>query len=158
MNTRATSSEITSGVTSFGRSGWRVRLSALLKKQALDRRLIEGESPQASPELSRRAALLLDPDERHEVAEAIRQTVTASLEPQRGPSSKVSLNRAGIETARKELDELGATLDGGAPVTPRGVAMARHLVTDMASPLYCESASETLAEAARHARIAMLLR
>ena len=47
--------------------------------------------------------------------------------------------------------------DTGTPVNVRGVALVDNLLTDGGSPLYAESADETLEGAIRHARAALLL-
>jgi hypothetical protein len=154
MTTKAASP----GITPLHRVGLRLRLRTAFERRALDRRLLAGESPQASPELSRRAELLLDPGERHEIAEALRQTVSASLEPPHQPSSKVSLNRAEIEVARDDLLGLATALESETPAGPRGVIMARRLVTDLGSPLYSPCSEGALGRVASHARAALLLR
>ncbi len=135
----------------------RVRLRAAIHGRALDRRLLAGESPEASPELSRRVEHLLDLRERRELATGLRLTVDATLSPIHEPSSRVSLNEVEVRAARERLLELADALEGEGPVHVRGVILARVLLTDLASPLYSRCPSGALDEAAGHARAALLL-
>ena len=145
------------GIPAHGLAGLRVRARAALRRGALDRRLLAGESPAASPELAKRAQRLLDRDARHEIATTLRETITASLNPAQAPSARASLNRDEIRASQFMLLELAAILEREELTSIRGVIMARRLVTDMRSPLYAYAPTGELRETIRHARAALLI-
>ena len=153
MNTNTASHRI----PAHGLAAFKATARAALKRGALDRRLLAGESPAASPELAKRAQCLLDRGARKEIATAMRETIAASLDPAEGPSSRASLNRDEILASQFMLLELAAILERPELTSIRGVIMARRLVTDMRSPLYAYAPPGALRETVCHARAALLI-
>jgi hypothetical protein len=138
-------------------AGWRARLSAAVRRRSLDRRLLDGESPATSGELSERAQRLLSPTNRRRLAESFEKVAEAASQPPR-LTAQVPLRRRDILENRPLLLSLSRDLEADESVNPRGVILASRLLCDGGSPLYSPSKHETLGDAIRHARAALHLR
>lgn len=130
----------------------------LLKRGVLVRRLAEGASPVASPELSERAQQLTSARHRRGLACSVDNLIDAAEEPPRPYSSAVPLRRREILAARTQIAALARDLrDTAVPVSARGVALVEQLLRHGDSPLYWPSPDQTVEGAVRHARSALLL-
>jgi hypothetical protein len=128
-----------------------------LRRGALDRRLAHGADPRATPELARRARQLTSRRCRAGLAEGIRNLIDAAEEPERGYSAAVPLQRRAILAERDFLLALAADLRSDDELSPRGIALVEHLLTDGMSPLYAPGPEGGLHNALTHARAALHL-
>jgi hypothetical protein len=119
--------------------GLRVRL----RRPALDRALADGERPEASPLLALRADQLTRPKEVALVADRIKAILHDAEHPQPGFSARVPVQRAQVGAARPFVANLAERLRAVEHPNAVGVARARILLTDGASPFYapCEPGS-----------------
>jgi hypothetical protein len=135
-----------------------IRGRVFLQRGSLTRRLAEGAGPFASPELARRAQQLCSARHRRVLATGIERVIDAAEEGPRPYSSAVPLRRAAILEERAGLLGLAVELrETFHAVGVRGVALIDLLLSDGGSPLYVESADETLEGAIRRTRAALLL-
>ncbi len=112
----------------------RARLTARIRGRGLDRALIEGADPSASPQLTARVALLTSRRSRDGLAEGLERL----LEGARGPRRRwwaLSRCDALLDNA-SEIRALAGVLRSRTPVYASGVAAVRELLGDSASPAY----------------------
>ena len=141
---RATDHESMPPITSDRRA----RLAARFRGGALDRALLAGADPSASPALAARASLLTSRRSRDEIARALDALVRRAQGPQRRWWDLAQ--REAILENSSELHALAMTLARDRVVYAAGVAHLRQLVTDGTGPAYRGSAS-ALARALRDA-------
>jgi hypothetical protein len=111
------------------------RLRVLLNRPGLDARLARGELQSGDAALVSRAAQLCGPGTRNRVANGLERALTHD-DGRPGLSAAVPINHRAVAAARPYLAQLVEVLRSPAPVAPQGVARARRLLTDAASPLY----------------------
>ena len=131
------------------RPGPLTRLWARLRGTQLDRALAGGASPSESQQLAVRAGQLVDTAERNRIARSIQSVLDLAEEGGRiflGPT-RLPVERERIEANRTQLERIVETLLGSRPVSPRGVAMARRLITDFRGPIYTGGRNNRLPEA-----------
>lgn len=107
----------------------RDRAFAHLRSLTLDAELAAGESATTDRLRAVRAAMLVAPALRRQLARGWRGV----LSPSRGI---VPVRRSEVVAAQDEIHELAAALRYAGPVAPRGVAIANLLLTDGTGPLY----------------------
>ena len=124
-------------ITQAGRRWpWRVRILARLQAPWLDLALASGADPSGSPQLERRAALLLSRLNRVQVVRALRQSRRSAgtrIDPR---DLRVPVDLEEVRIAERQLLELEDLLISPGPVYCRGVVMASQIVSDGAGPLY----------------------
>jgi hypothetical protein len=125
-------------VVALQRVGVADRVRARLRAAELDRRLAAGAAPESGPELMLRARRLLRRSERRRLARTLRALVRAAAHPRPGPATPPLARKQVLESAG-ELERLAATLDATGPVSVRGIALVRLLLTDGSGPLYLAS-------------------
>src|SRR5438552_8076354 len=132
--------------------GLLARLIARLLPGSLDRALIAGRDPAASPRLAARAAKLTEPRFRVAIGEGLERLLETAQSTRRRQSV---LHRGGHVVANATaLRELSAVLRGTAPLSARGIAIANQLLTDGTGPAYV-GGGETLSLALGAARDAL---
>jgi hypothetical protein len=139
---------------SAGRAALAVRVRAVLRSRALDRALAAGTDPGATPELSIRAQKITALANRRALANSLDQAVTVA-EGRELRLSAVPLATREIRAARSQLLELARALRGEGPVSPEGVALVEHLITDGTGPLYVTAEHDALWRAAKRATEAL---
>jgi hypothetical protein len=126
------------------------RILTRLRGFSLDARLAAGASPEASWLLAARARALVSPAGREHLAGDWAHLAARAAGPvQPGPRAPVC--RPHVLAAWHEIAELQRALRAPVPVRARGVALARHLLEDAASPVYSRRTEATLAAAVREA-------
>jgi hypothetical protein len=124
----------------FADLGWRpvLKLRVFVGRTHLDAELAAGVDPYSTALLELRAAQLLRPRYRRQLAVALHERLMAAL---RGPrwSSAVPVVREQIAEASGTLLSLAQVLRASESVHPRGVAMVSSLLCDGASPLYLQT-------------------
>ena len=129
------------------RPGIRDRLLTRLRGSALDGQLAAGQEPEHSCRLALRAAQLVAPGNREQLAAAWERMIVRAQSPRRPGDPTAPLARAPIAAARRQISELTAALRVARPVPAGGVAMARLLLTDGSGPLYSSRAPVALSAA-----------
>jgi hypothetical protein len=137
----------------FADLGWRpaLKLRVFVTRTHLDAELAAGVDPDSTAMLSLRAAQLLRPRYRRQLAAALDERLMAAL---RGPrwSSAVPVVREQIAEASGTLLSLAQVLRAPEGVHPRGVAMVWRLLSDGTSPVYFPTAPGALE---RQAQVAL---
>jgi hypothetical protein len=126
---------------------------ARLAAPRLDARLAAGEDPASDPALACRSRRL--------VSDRSRRRLACGLERSWSPPGDAVLSAAipvdgdAVALARPALQQLASALRSRADVDPRGVAIARILLTEPCSALYHPAYPEQLYELARAALLAL---
>ena len=133
--------EAAAGAAAFGRLGvFSTTLASLRERRALrsarkaaDKELIASDTP--SLRLSWRAAELVTPRKRLDLAHALRRLVH-DADPRYLPSAKL-FNRLAVRTEADGLLTLAGRLeDLEQPIAPRGVLLTEQLLDDIDGPLF----------------------
>jgi hypothetical protein len=123
-----------------GRLAW---LMARVRSRGLDRKLIAGADPGASPVLAARAGQLTQRSTRARLANQLDDLVNG-LDAR--PGRLIIRPRGGaVRASQDELRQLAARLRGSAPVYADGMAMLADLITDGTGPVYAPGHGATLA-------------
>lgn len=133
--------------------GVTARVAARLRRDALDRALIEGADPAATGQLAARVAKLTSRSTRQEVARGLDHLACDGREA--GGRWRVRPSRAAAAANAPELRALAARLREPGPLYVRGIAMLSRLLTDGTGPAYSDSRGHLLAKRLRDARVAM---
>jgi hypothetical protein len=131
------------------------RTLTALRRAALDRRLANGADTTDSRALTARAWQITRPSARERLAAGLDRVLVDAARPRRERSARVPVCRAEVEVARREILRLVERLRDPRPVYPRGVALARRLLTDGGGPLYAASANDELWRQVRRAAAAL---
>ena len=114
----------------------------------LDQDLARGFSPDATVEHSLRAAYLARTDQRQLTARALELVLgeaTSPARPAAGAARRISgVTRSVVLANAYNVSRLATRLASSEPVSPRGLAMARSLVTNGAGPLHYGGSVEKL--------------
>ena len=133
-----------------------LRLRTALGLRRLDRQIAAG-CALTSPELALRARRLTDPRSRRELAVSIRGAVRYIEQPA-DRISAVVVDRTAVKHGRAALLDLADQLELANKVTPRGVLLARKLMSDGLSPMYNPHAERTVTEVVREIQDVLLVR
>jgi hypothetical protein len=133
--------------------GVTARVAARLRRDALDRALIEGADPAATGQLAARVARLTSRSMRREVASGLDHLALDG--PRAGGRWRVRPSRAAAAANASELHALAARLRAPGPLYARGIAMLTRLLTEGTGPAYNDSRGDQLAQRLRDARVAM---
>lgn len=125
-----------------------LRLRVQLARGSLDRQIARGVALADTPALALRARQLAAESARRSLAADLRHVVSyAERVESRTPLSAVMLEPARVRAGRGAILRLAERLEAPAPVSPQGVALARVLLTDAASPLFDRDSERTVTEA-----------
>jgi hypothetical protein len=131
------------------------RILARVRARTLDERLLAGARPEDSRLLMARSAVLLDPDNRSDIAKALMEMLDAAEHARMNfLRAQVVLRDFELVKARSQILDLAEVLDGSAPVSPRGVILADRLIRDGASPMFWPS-NDSVPAALTNARAAL---
>jgi hypothetical protein len=119
------------------------RLLARMRALRLDAALAAGASPDATVALALRAQLLVRMPARRDLARIARRILAAAG---REPAGRlpVPVCRDRVRDCAEELEDLIRRLLAAGPVSARGVAQARALLADGASPIYHRASRDNL--------------
>ena len=120
--------------------GLGLRLATWVRHPWLDRDIARGAARPGDRRLALREAQLVAPGERARLARRFEE-VLAARPLERGLSSSIPIDTRAVQVARPVLAELIAGLRSAETVEPRGVVLARRLLTDATSPLYGQSSA-----------------
>ncbi len=118
---------------------------------SLDRQLARGREPEESRLLAARAQDIVALRRREQLARYWERALATASRPSPALRNTVPLRRGPILAAEPAITELARLLRAPLPVSARGVAMARVLLTDAGGPLYWSAAPESLHVALRAA-------
>ena len=125
-----------------------LRLRVYLTRGSLDRQIARGVALADTPALTLRAHQLTAESARRSLAADLRHVVSyAERVESRTQLSAVMLEPARVRAGRGAILRLAERLEQEAPVSPQGVALARVLLTDAASPLFDRDSERTVTEA-----------
>ena len=143
---------------SFGAGSWqRIVLTPVAWWRAgrLDRLLAAGTSPRASAVLGLRAQQITGRRSRMRLADGLARATRDAQATTPGFSAAVRPHRQEVLAARTVLARLERRLRAPEPVTARGVALLRALLTDGTGPLYRPSERGALGSQLRAAAAAL---
>ncbi len=128
------------------------RLAARLHAHRLDAEIARGAAPDSSLPLALRAQALLRDSARRDLAVGAKRVLAlAGCAAQHRIRLPVPVRAEQVRACSAELADLADRLAAGGPVNAQGVARARSLLADGASPLYHRAACEDLRAAIRSA-------
>jgi hypothetical protein len=143
-------------VTVYADAGW-VRALARIRPTSLDRRLAAGESETADRLLTARAHLIVARQGRLRLANDWEHLLTTARQPTVPRSPRLPIQSTTILAVEHDVRELIALIRQPAHVKPRGIALARLLLTDGSGPLYNPRRSADLVPALHAAATALTL-
>ncbi len=114
----------------------RVALAVWWRAERLDRQLAAGASSSASAVLALRAQRITGRHSRIRLADGLARAIRDAQGTTPGFSAAVRPHRPEVLAARTVLAALDRRLRAPEPVTARGIALLRALLTDGTSPLY----------------------
>jgi hypothetical protein len=129
------------------RARLRERLAARWRAGSLERELARGAAPETAAALALRAQWLIGPAVRATLARRLLRLVGDARRGHVWPGTKVRPPRRAIVAAAQDLDLLAGRLLAPGPVSARGVAQVRLLLTDGCGPLYFGGSSVDLRSA-----------
>ena len=118
------------------RAPFGTRLAARLRAGKFDRMLAVGVPAPAGSALALHAARLTSADEREAIAHTLRSAVNDARNREAPLSSRVPLNVPNIAAAEDRIDAVTLRLHSPQPVSARGVARLRMLLSDGSGPMY----------------------
>jgi hypothetical protein len=121
----------------------RERLAARWRAGSLERELAHA-SPDTAAALALRARWLIGPAARATLARRLRRVLRDAHRGPAWPAAKVRPRRRAVAAAAQEMDLLAARLLAPGPVSARGVAQVRLLLTDGCGPLYFDGSGVDL--------------
>ena len=128
------------------------RATARLRSRSLDRALIAGVDPSATPQLAAHTARITTRSTRVRLADSLDRLARSDAQPV--TRWRVRPFRKAARANATELHALAALLRGRTAVRAQGIAMLRTLVTDGTGPVYADRDGDWLAERLQDARIA----
>ena len=128
------------------------RLLARLRAGSLDRRLAAGTAPEAGSLLALRADAIVRPATRNGLARQLQRILQYAANPGRHrPTALSGSTCRNVLNAADVLGHLVERLRSPCPVSARGMAMVKILLTDGAGPLYYPARNGDLATSAESA-------
>jgi hypothetical protein len=118
---------------------------------SLDRQLAAGREPEESRLLAARAQDIVALRRREQLARYWEHVLANAARPALALRNAAPLRRGPVMAAEPAITELASLLRAPLPVSARGVAEARLLLTDAGGPLYWSAAPESLHVALRAA-------
>jgi hypothetical protein len=129
----------------------RERLAARWRAGSLERELARGAAPESAAALALRAQELIGPSARAALARRLSGILRDARRAPRVGSAKVPPQRRAVVAAARDLERLAARLLAPGPVSTRGVAQVRVLLSDGCGPLYADGPGEDLRSAVTRA-------
>ena len=112
------------------------RLAARLQAGRFDRMIAVGVPAPAGTALAAHEARLTSSEEREAIARSLRQTVHDAHNGGTPLCSRIPVHRENIAAAEDVIDAITRRLYSPRPVSPRGMARLRHLMSDGTGPMY----------------------
>ena len=128
----------------ISRGRLRDRMAARWRAGSLDRKLARGDAPDSQPALALRAQTLIGPSMRSALARQVQRVVGVARQRRGRRFARIPTHKDEVLAAADDLDVLARRLRDCGPVSARGVADVRVLLTDGSGPLYDRGAREKL--------------
>jgi hypothetical protein len=122
----------------------RDRIAARWHAARLDRELASGSSPASRSKIAQRARWLTDLSRRRVLADSLGHMIDDARGGPSGSYARITPCQRRVRAASAELRRLADRLADPAPVSARGAAQARILLTDGTGPLYNPRAHDNL--------------
>lgn len=133
-----------------------LRLKVLMARVQLDHRIEAGGACEASEALALRTHQLTAPRAQREIAAHLRRLIDyVDRREARAGISAVVIEPRAVRDGRDEILSLAESLELGGPVSPRGILLARRLLTDGLSPLFNPGCRRTVREAVKEVHEAL---
>jgi hypothetical protein len=124
-----------------------LRARVFIARPWLDRRIAAGDARAAGAALELRARQLGSAGVRLQLARELRSVVEYAERESSPAFSAVVINRPAVSRGRHALLGLAERLERQGQVSPRGVALARVLLTDGLGPLFNPNSQHTVVQA-----------
>ncbi len=122
------------------------RVIAQLYATRFDKQLAAGVAPEPGSALAAHVARLASADERRTLAETLQHSVSETHSRHPRMSATIPVDRSGVAAAVGLIDQVVLRLLGPRPVSARGVARLRLLLSDGAGPMYYSRGGDLAAE------------
>ncbi len=133
-----------------------LRLRVYFERRELDRQLAAGRRWDTGAALALRARQLTDPRARSRLAASLRATVDFVERSGSGrePCARVPSGEP-LSRGRRAVNGLADRLEGAGPVNPRGIVLARALLSGGVNPLRSAHCGQTVSEAVSEVEAAL---
>jgi hypothetical protein len=123
-----------------------MRVIAELFATRFDKQLAAGVAPEPGSVLAARVSRLASAGERRTLAEALHHSLCKAHSRHRRMSATIPVDRSAVAAAVGLIDQVVLRLTGPRPVSARGVARLRLLLSDGAGPMYWPGGGDLGAE------------
>ena len=130
----------------FAEASISTRVIAELFATRFDKQLVAGGAPEPGSVLAAHVSRLASAGERRTLAEALHHSVCEAQSRRRRMSATIPVDRSGVVAAVGLIDQVVLHLLGPRPVSARGVARLRLLLSDGAGPMYWPGGGDLGAE------------
>ena len=142
--------------SAFASAPFGLRLKVFMIRGRLDRQITAGHRCEEVAVLELRARQLTDPRTQRALAHNLRRIIDyVDRRGSRRFISSVIIEPTAVRHGRRAILDLAEQLERAAPVSPRGVVLARALITDGLSPLFNPHSERTVTEAANEVQDAL---
>ena len=122
------------------------RVIAELFATRFDKQLAAGVAPEPGSALAAHVSRVASAGERRQLAEALRNSVSETHSRRTRMSARIPVDRSGVAAAVGLIDQVALRLLGPRPVSARGVARLRLLLSDGGGPMYWSGGRDLGAE------------
>ena len=122
------------------------RVIAELFATRFDKQLVAGVAPEPGSVLAAHVSRLASGGERRKLAEALHHSVCEAHSRRTRMSATIPVDRSAVAAAVGLIDQVVLRLTGPRPVSARGVARLRLLLSDGAGPMYWPGGGDLGAE------------
>lgn len=134
----------------------RQRVKLYIGRARLDRRIAAGYPCDADTDLALRARQLVAPRSQHQLARNLRGILRyVERTPSRRTISAVAIEPRAVRMGRGAIIDLAEQLERAAAANPRGIVLAKALLSDGLSPLFDARSERTVTEAVREVQRAL---
>jgi hypothetical protein len=130
----------------FAEASITTRVIAELFANRFDKQLVAGVAPEPGSALAAHVSRLASEGERRKLAEALHHSVCETHSRRTRMSATIPVNRTGVAAAVGLIDQVALHLLGPRPVSARGVARLRLLLSDGGGPMYWSGGGDLGAE------------
>jgi len=130
----------------FAEASMTTRVIAELFATRFDKQLVAGVAPEPGSALAAHVTRLASGGERRKLAEMLQHSVSESHSRRPRMSATIPVDRAGVAAPVGLIDQVALRLLGPRPVSARGIARLRLLLSDGAGPMYWSDGGDLGAE------------
>ena len=130
----------------FAEASMTTRVIAELFATRFDKQLVAGVAPEPGSALAAHVTRLASGGERRKLAEMLQHSVSETHSRRTRMSATIPVDRAGVAAPVGLIDQVALCLLGPRPVSARGIARLRLLLSDGAGPMYWSDGGDLGAE------------